>query len=428
MRGSLWHMASTRLWHPFAAMGKVDGHELVLTRGEGCRIWDVDGNEYLDATAGLWFANVGHGRTEIADAVAAQLGTLAAHHVFADHANVPAVDLAARIAELAPIDDAAVFFGTGGGEAIETAAKIVRRFWTLNGQPERTVIVSRRFAYHGTNAYGTSLSGIPAVRDGWGTLVGDVTEVAWDDPDDLARTLDELDGRVAAFIGEPMIGSGGVLPPPDGYWPAVEKICRDRDVLLIADEVITGFGRLGPWFAAERYGFTPDLLVCAKGISSGYVPLSAVVVGERVRAPFWDENAGPFLHGGTYAGHPGACVAALVNIDILEREGLIGRALELEPLLGGLLEPLRDEPGVADVRYVGLAGAIELEADLLAANPTLLPSIVSVARRHGVLSRFLRGVALQISPPLVVTEAELTTIVGGITAGLRETVDAAVGA
>ena len=170
--------APTRLWHPFAAMGKVDGHELVLTRGQGSTVWDADGNEYLDATAGLWFANVGHGRTEIADAVAEQLGTLAAHHVFGDHANPPALELAARVADLAPIDDAAVFFGSSGGEAIDTAAKIARRYWTLVGQPQRTVIVSRRFAYHGTNAYGTSLSGIPAVRDGYGTLIGDVTEVA----------------------------------------------------------------------------------------------------------------------------------------------------------------------------------------------------------------------------------------------------------
>ena len=201
------------------------------------------------------------------------------------------------------------------------------------GQPQRTVIVSRRFAYHGTNAYGTSLSGIPAVRDGFGTLVGDVIEVAHDDADDLARALDELGDRAAAFIGEPMIGAGGAIPPPDGYWPAVERFCRERGVLLIADEVISGFGRLGRWFGCERYGFTPDLMTCAKGISSGYVPLSAVVVAGHVRAPFWDETAAPFLHGGTYAGHPGACVAGLANIGILEREGLVERAANLEPVL-----------------------------------------------------------------------------------------------
>jgi putrescine---pyruvate transaminase len=179
MRATSTH---TRLWHPFAAMGKVDGHELVLTRGEGTRLWDSAGTEYVDATAGLWFANVGHGRTEIADAVAAQLRTLAAHHVFGDHANEPALELATRLADLVPIDDAAVFFGTGGGEAVDAAAKIARRYWALVGEPQRTVLVSRRFAYHGTNAYGTSLSGIPAVRDGYGTLVGDIVEVALPPP------------------------------------------------------------------------------------------------------------------------------------------------------------------------------------------------------------------------------------------------------
>jgi adenosylmethionine-8-amino-7-oxononanoate aminotransferase len=414
-----------RLWHPFAAMGKVDGHELVLARGEGCRVWDADGAEYLDATAGLWFANVGHGRAEIADAVGAQLRTLAAHHVFGDHANEPALRLAERVAGLVPVEDAAVFFGTGGAEAVDTAAKIVRRHWALAGEPQRTVIVSRRHAYHGTNAYGTSLSGIPAVREGYGTLVGDVVEVAHDDPADLARTLDELDGRAAGFIGEPVIGAGGVIPPPDGYWTEVARICRQRDVLLVADEVISGFGRLGTWFGCERYGFVPDLMTCAKGISSGYVPLGAVVVSGRVRAPFWDEDAAPFLQGGTYSGHAGACVAGLANLDIVEREALVARVASLEPVLRALLEPLRDEPGVAAVRVAGLAAGIELDPELLASSPGAPAAAVLAARRSGVLTRVLRGVALQISPPFVVTEAELEAIVEGVAAGLREAVASA---
>ena len=416
--------SSTRLWHPFAAMGKVDGHELVLTRGDGSRVWDAEGNEYVDATAGLWFCNVGHGRAEIADAVAAQLRLLAAHHVFGDHANQPALELAARLADLAPAEDAAVFFGTGGGEAVETAAKIVRRYWALQGHPERTVIVSRRFAYHGTNAYGTSLSGIPAVRDGYGTLVSDVTEVAHDDAADLERALDELGDRAAAFLGEPMIGAGGAIPAPDGYWQAVERICRDRGVLLVADEVISGFGRLGRWFGCERHGFTPDLMTCAKGISSGYVPLGAVVVAGHVREPFWRDDAAPFVHGGTYAGHPAACVAGLVNLDILERERLVERVATLEPVLSRLLAPLRDLPGVADVRSVGLAGTVELDAALLAEHPAAGAAVVLAARKHGVLTRLLRGVALQVSPPFVVTEDELARVVDAIAASLREVVPA----
>jgi len=416
--------SSTRLWHPFAAMGKVDGHELVLTRGDGSRVWDAEGNEYVDATAGLWFCNVGHGRAEIADAVAAQLRLLAAHHVFGDHANQPALELAARLADLAPVEDAAVFFGTGGGDAVETAAKIVRRYWALQGHPERTVIVSRRFAYHGTNAYGTSLSGIPAVRDGYGTLVSDVTEVAHDDAADLERALDELGDRAAAFLGEPMIGAGGAIPAPDGYWQAVERICRDRGVLLVADEVISGFGRLGRWFGCERYGFTPDLMTCAKGISSGYVPLGAVVVAGHVREPFWRDDAAPFVHGGTYAGHPAACVAGLVNLDILERERLVERVATLEPVLSRMLAPLGDLPGVGGVRSVGLAGAVELDAALLAEHPAAGAAVVLAARKHGVLTRLLRGVALQVSPPFVVTEDELAKVVDAIAASLREVVPA----
>ena len=417
--------AGTRLWHPFAAMGQVDGHELVLVRGEGVRVWDEDGTEYLDATAGLWFANVGHGRAEIADAVGAQLRTLAAHNIFGDYANRPALDLAERVAALAPLPDPAVFFGTGGAEAIDTAAKIVRRYWALMGQPDRTVIVSRRHAYHGTAAYGTSLSGIPAIRDGYGTLVGDVAEVAHDDPDDLARTLDGLGARAAAFIGEPMIGAGGAIPPPEGYWPAVERICRERGVLLVADEVISGFGRLGRWFGCERYGFTPDLMTCAKGITSGYVPLGAVVVSGTVRAPFWEEGAPPFLQGGTYSGHPGACVAGLANLDILEREALVDRVAELEPVLRELLEPLRDLDGVADVRSAGLAGAVELDPALLAASPGAPAAAVMEARRQGVLTRALRGVALQLSPPFIVAPDELEEIVAGVASGVRAAAAAA---
>jgi adenosylmethionine-8-amino-7-oxononanoate aminotransferase len=221
-----------------------------------------------------------------------------------------------------------------------------------------------------------------------------------------------------------MIGAGGVIPPSDGYWEAVERICRGRGVLLVADEVISGFGRLGRWFGCERYGFTPDLMTCAKGVSSGYLPLSAVVVAGHVREPFWREDAPPFVHGGTYAGHPAACVAGLVNLDILEREGLVGRVATLEPALGELLEPLREMPGVADVRSVGLAGAVELDAALLAEHPAAGASVVLAARGHGVLTRLLRGVALQISPPFVVTEDDLRKVVDGIAASLRDVVPA----
>ena len=221
-----------------------------------------------------------------------------------------------------------------------------------------------------------------------------------------------------------MIGAGGAIPAPEGYWTDVERICRDRGVLLIADEVISGFGRLGTWFGCERYDFTPDLMTCAKGVTSGYVPLGAVIVSGAVRAPFWEETAAPFLQGGTYSGHPAACVAGLVNLDILEREALVERVAALEPVLRDLLDPLREIEGVADVRSVGLAAAVELDAAFLAERPTAPAEAMMAARRRGVLTRALRGVALQISPPFIVTEDELAQMVAGVAAGVRETTGA----
>ncbi len=410
---------STRLWHGFAPMGRVDGAEFVVSRGEGARVWDVDGREYLDGTAGLWFVNAGHGRAEVARAVAEQMERLAAHHCFADHANEPALALADRLSGLAPVDDGVVFFTNDGSESIDTAGKIARRYWSLQGEPDRQVIVSRRHAYHGVNAYGTSLGGMPANREGFGQLVPGTATVAWDDPADLARTLDELGGQVAAFIGEPVIGAGGVLAPPDGYWPAVAEICRERGVLLILDEVICGFGRLGHWFGADRFGVQPDMITCAKGITSGYVPLGAVVAGRRVWEPFWAEDAPPFRHGYTYTGHAAACAAGLAVLDIYERESLFDRALALEPVLAGLMEGLRELPGVAEVRSIGLAAAVEFTAETLE-RPGLVDEAVLAVRRHGTITRTLRGVALQLSPPLVSSEDELAAMVDGLRAGILE--------
>jgi len=412
----------TRLWHPFATMGAVEGAELVLVRGEGVRVWDVDGNEYLDATAGLWFANVGHGRRELAAAAAGQMETLAAHHTFGDVANEPAVELAGRLAQLAPLDDAAVFFGSGGSDAVDTAAKIARRYWSLAGQPERQVIVSRQHAYHGMHAYGTSLGGIAANREGLGTLVADVLVVSHDDPGELARVLDELGTRAAAFIGEPVIGAGGVIPPPEGYWAEVEQILRARDVLFICDEVISGFGRLGTWFGADRYGVRPDMVTCAKGITSGYVPLGAVIASGKVRAPFWADGAAMFRHGYTYSGHATACAVALANLDLVEREQLVEHVRLLEPVLGEALGEASTLDGVAEVRCAGLLGAIEIEPELLASRPGLVDEITRAARRHGVLTRGLRGVALQFSPPFVVTEDELRAMVERVAAAVADVV------
>jgi adenosylmethionine-8-amino-7-oxononanoate aminotransferase len=395
-------------WHPFSNMGRVRDRELVLVRGEGCYVYDRDGARYLDLAAGLWYCAVGHGRTEIADAVRAQLQTLAACSCFDVHASDRTLELADRLAAMAPVDGAAVFFTSGGSDSIDTAAKVARRYWAQVGAPEKTAIVSRERAYHGMNAYGTSLGGIPANQAHFGTLVPDTATVAAMDPGDLAATLDRLGPEtVAAFIVEPVIGAGGVHPPANGYLAAVSDICRERDVLLILDEVITGFGRLGTMFAADRYGVRPDIVTCAKALTSGYLPLGAVLFSERVAAPFWDRSGSADLrHGYTYSGHATACAAALANLDILEREQLVERVAELAPDFATTFGELAGLEAVAEVRTAGLLAAVQL-SDAALEDPGFADGVIASLRARGILTRLIAGGAVQVSPPYVTRRQEL---------------------
>jgi putrescine---pyruvate transaminase len=406
-------------WHPFANMAQVAGKELVIVRGEGCELVDENGRRYLDATAALWYCNVGYGRAEVASAAERQLRELHAYSTFGAYANEPALALAERVAAVAPLEDGKVFFTSGGSDAVDTAAKLARRYWHAVGQPEKLTLIGRRHAYHGMHAWGTSLGGIAANVEGLGTLVPDVVHVDAASVDELATAIAEVGAeRVAAFIGEPVVGAGGVLPPPDGYWPAVAELCRAHDVLLITDEVITGFGRLGSWFGCERYGVVPDMLVFAKGITSGYMPLGGVVVGPRVQEPFWQGEGTWFRHGYTYSGHAAACAAGLANLDILGRERLVERVAELEPVLAEGVHSLRNHPLVAETRAVGLTAAVELDAAALDGDPALLDRAVALARERGVLTRSLRGCALHISPPFVITPQQIEAIVEGFRGAL----------
>jgi putrescine---pyruvate transaminase len=415
--------AVTSFWHPFAEMASVERTGgLTLVRGEGSHVWDADGNRYVDATAGLWFCNVGHGRKEIADATRAQMAELAAYSTFGDMTNRPIEALAELVAALAPIADAKVFFTSGGSDSIDSATKIVRRYWSLVGEPERTVLVRRERAYHGMHAAGTSLAGIPANLEGYGGLLEDVVEVPWNDVDALRAAVDRIGAdRVAAFFCEPVIGAGGVFPPPDGYLEGVRTVCRDAGVLFVADEVITGFGRCGSWFASGRFGLEPDIVTCAKGITSGYLPLGAVIASPKVWEPFWRDGAGMFRHGYTYTGHAAVAAAALANLDIVEREGLVDRAKRLEGELAEALAPLAGHALVGEVRAgTGVLAAVQLDREAVSADPRLAARVVTVARAHGVLSRALAPGALQVSPPLVLERDELREIVDGISAALDE--------
>jgi putrescine---pyruvate transaminase len=414
----------TRFWHPVADMHAVrEGGELILERGEGCHIWDDRGNRYVDSTAGLWYANVGYGRTEIADAAAAQMRRLHAYSHYGDVSSRPTTDLAERIAGFAPMPDAAVFFTSGGGESIETVVKLVRRYWSLEGEPDRTVIISRERAYHGLAGYGTSIVGTEAFKVGVGPLAGGTAIVPWDSPQALDAAIAEIGAsNVAAFFCEPIIGAGGVLLPPERYLQDVQAICRAHSVLFVVDEVICGYGRVGDWFASSRVGLEPDAMTFAKGITSGYVPLGGVVVGRRIQEPFWESgHAGVWRHGYTYSGHASAAAAAHVNLDIIERERLLERGLALEAEIADALAPLAGHELVSEIRAgFGAVAAVQVDPARLAEDPGLTDRVTFRARHHGLLTRTLVGGGLQISPPLVITREELEEVASGLAGALDD--------
>ena len=411
-------------WHPFSDMHAVEtDRELVVDRGEGVHVWDEEGRRYLDATASLWYCNVGYGRDEIADAAQAQLRRLPAYSTFGDFSNRPAIELAERVRALAPVEDSKVFLTSGGSDSIDTATKMARRYWQLLGETERTLLITREHAYHGMHIAGTSLAGIEANAAGHGPLVGDVAKVGWDSPTALRDAIVAAGPeRVAAFFCEPVIGAGGVFAPPEGYLEEVRAICRETGVLFVADEVITGFGRTGDWFASSRWDLGPDIVTSAKGITSGYLPMGAVIAAPWIAEPFWRKGAGMWRHGYTYSGHATAAAAALANLDIMERESLPKRALELEGDLAEALAPLAEHPLVGGVRSgTGVLAAVQFAADALEAEPTLPGRVVAASRQSGILTRALGIGALQISPPLVIDAGELNEL----REGLRSALDAA---
>ncbi len=381
--------------------------ELVLSHGHGATVVANDGTEYLDATAGLWFANVGHGRSEIADAMGAQAARLASYSTFGDMANEPVLALADRLAAIAPVPDSKIFFTSGGSDAVDTAAKLVRRYWALRGQPQRTTIVTRERAYHGMHWGGTALSGIEPNRAGYGEWGADVINVPWDDADALARVIDERGAdTIAAFFCEPLIGAGGVHFAGASYLSQARAVCREHGVLWVSDEVITGYGRVGEWFASSRFDLQPDLVLTAKGLTSGYAPMGAVLVAPAVAEPFW--HSGVWRHGYTYSGHAVAAAAALANLDILEREALVARVAELEPVLAETLADLGGHPLVTEVRAgVGLLAAVQIDPVRVSSDAGLVPAVVAELRARGVLTRALVDGSLQVSPPFVISPEQL---------------------
>jgi adenosylmethionine-8-amino-7-oxononanoate aminotransferase len=388
--------------HPFA---KPTRSEFVsLVRGEGSLVFDSHGKQYIDAMASLWYCAVGHGRRQIADAIKAQAETLAAYSTFDPFTNPPAESLALKLSHLSPLPDSRIFFTSSGSESVDTAMKIARLTHVRQGDAERTVIISRERGYHGTNYGGTSAQGIPPNREGYGPLVGDVIQVPADDVEALASTMARHGDRVAAVLIEPLQGAGGVFPPSDGYLASVRRLCDQHGALLIFDEVITAFGRLGSWFAAEHYRVEPDMITFAKAVTSGYQPLGGIVVGSRVRAVLESDDSFFLRTGFTYSGHPTACAAALVNLEILEEEKLLQRSLSIGARLSNGLRSIENDGLVASVRGEGCVWAI-------AHNPGKDPVAVRDAMlERGVITRAIGTDTNTFCPPFVTTDGQIDQI------------------
>jgi putrescine aminotransferase len=420
--------------HPFTDHRVMHGAGThVIRSGKGSTVVDEEGRELLDGLAGLWCTNVGYGREEIVQAVAEQMRAVAFYPSFFNTTTEPAIRLAARLAELAPGRLSHAIFSNSGSEANETALKLIRAWWKLRGRREKTKVLSRSFAYHGVTLATTSLTGLASCTDpfdlplpGFVQVPGPLAYGTGRSPEEQGRwCLEETErivaregaGTIAALFVEPVQGAGGVVVPPPGYLAALRELCRRHEILFVADEVITGFGRLGAWFASTLWSLDPDLMTLAKGITSGYVPLGATLVSGEITETLG--SGGYLAHGFTYTGHPVACAAGLANIDILVREKLVERVRDdVGPRFQELLAGMASHPAVAEVRGFQLIGALELRrppkgrfAD--AAPNSLGPAVHELAREEGVIVRGIRDL-VAMSPPFVVTHDELERMFAGL--------------
>jgi putrescine---pyruvate transaminase len=404
--------------HPFAKPTREQF--ITIARGEGALVWDDDGNELIDAMASLWYCNVGHGRGEIADAVAGQIREIEAYSCFDPFTNRPADALAERIADLTPMPDARVFFAGSGSEAIDTAMKLCRLSHALAGHPERHLIISRERGYHGTNYGGTSAQGLPPNKEGYGTLLHDVVQVPSDDIEALSVLMSEREGEIAAVLTEPIQGAAGVYPPTEGYLAEARRLCDQHGAFLIFDEVITGFGRTGDWFAADHYGVTPDLTTFAKAVTSGYQPLGGVIVGAAPRGALEADPAFILRTGYTYSGHPAACAAGIANLDIIEREGLLAEATRIADRLGSGLHAIAADGGVDHVRGDGdgavFGVGLRPDQSATALRDTML--------HNGVITRAIGEATITLCPPLVTTDEHIDRIVDVLATSLPSSVAA----
>lgn len=422
--------------HPYLPASTEE--RVIMNKGKDCKLWDVDGKEYLDATGGLWLAQIGHGRESLAEAAKNQLETLEYFTSFWEFSNDKAIALAKKLVEISPDNITHVYFTSGGSEGNEAALKMARYFHHRRGNSNRNWIIARRNSYHGIAYGGGSLSGFPVYHEGFGPMLPHVEHVTppWpyrhelyngQDPTDfLINELEETIKRIgpeniAAMVGEPIMGVGGMLVPPDDYWPRVSALLKKHGILLVFDEVVTAYGRVGEWFAAQHFGVEPDIIITAKGITSGYIPLGAVLMSEEVATELGKDFGFPM--GYTYNGHPTAAAVALENIRVIEEEGLLDQAKKIGEYLHNGLRELLDLPIVGEVRFVGMMHAVELVSDkeTRAPLPMLQPMLPDVIRREsGVIVRDC-GHNLVLSPPLIMTEEEADRCVAAMRAVLERT-------
>ena len=432
------HLPPQQDWQAVEDMGG----SRIIVRGEGCTIIDGDGFRLLDGMAGLWCVNVGYGRTELAEAAYNQMLELPYYNSFFKTVAPPTVELAAKLSGLLGSHFSHIFFNSSGSEAIDTLIRIARHYWQVKGEPQRQVIISRVNGYHGSTVAGMSLGGMAPMHAQGGPLLPGFVHVmqpykfadGFDENKDAfaARAAQAVEDailaagpeNVAAFIGEPVQGAGGVIIPPAGYWPRVEAICRKYGILLCCDEVICGFGRLGQWFGHQHYGIMPDLVTMAKGLSSGYLPISAVGVADFIVATI-KSNPDDFVHGYTYSGHPTAAAVALKNLEIIEREDLVRRTREdTGPYLAQRLAELARHPLVGEARSLGLIGAVEIVAEPGTNRRFGGGGKAGIVVRDICIAKGLmvRGVkdSIVMSPPLIITHAEIDRMIGIIAAALDE--------
>ena len=428
-----WQAADTAHYlHPFTDFKSLAAKgSRIMTRADNIYLWDSEGNKIFDAMSGLWCVNVGYGRTELIDAATRQLKELPFYNSFFQTATPPAIELAELLAQVSPPQFQHVFFSGSGSEGNDTVVRMVRRYWDVLGQAQRKVIISRKNAYHGSTMAGASLGGMSGMHEQGGLPIPDIVHIEQPFWFELGRTsglsrdhfgvkaagwletkiLEIGAEKVAAFIGEPIQGAGGVIIPPDTYWPEIQRICDKYGILLVSDEVICGFGRTGRWFGCERFGFRPDLMTFAKGVTSGYIPLGGVMVGERI-AKVLIERGGEFNHGYTYSGHPVACAVALANIRVIQSEGLVERVRnDTGPYLAHHYEGLAEHPLIGEAQTCGLMGALQLVKNK-ATGQTFDSKLEvgMICRGHCFGTNLIMravGDRMIVAPPFVITRAQI---------------------